>query len=270
PCWRAADRGDNGTMKMFWIAAATAAAVALAGCGGGESKAEAPKELKSVTGPAVAPDLVNGGTITGRVAFGGPKPTIRNLDMSAVPYCMRAHPDGAPSEEVVLNANGTLKNAFVWVKSGLPDANWQVPETVETLDQKGCMYTPHLMAVMTGQKISIQNSDGTNHNIHPMPAANQEWNESEPPGAPAKTQSFPREEILLPIKCNIHSWMRAYISVVSHPFFAVTGDEGTFTIKGLPPGIYTVEVAHEKYGKQEQQVTVGAKESKTADFTIKG
>ena len=120
------------------------------------------------------------------------------------------------------------------------------------------------------QNITIKNADATNHNIHPLPKVNNEWNESQPPGSADKTQSFPRQEIMLPVKCNIHPWMRAYINVVSHPFFAITGDDGSFTIKGLPPGTYTVEVVHEKYGNQEVQVTVGAKESKTADFTIKG
>jgi plastocyanin len=255
-------------MKMFWIAAGAAAALVLSGCSGGAGETT-PKELK-IAGPPRTPDLVNGATITGKVVFAGPKPTLRNLDMSAVPFCARAHPDGAPSEEIVLNPNGTLKNAFVWVKSGLPDANWQVPDTAVTLDQKGCMYTPHVLAVMTGQNIAIQNDDGTNHNIHPLPTANREWNESQPPGAPVKMQSFPRQEIMLPVKCNIHPWMRAYVNVVTHPFFAVTGDEGTFTIKGLPPGTYTLEFVHEKFEKQEQQVTVGDKESKTVDFTIKG
>jgi plastocyanin len=257
-------------MKMFWIAAGAAAALALSGCSHDDSGSRVEATAVGTARPRLAPDLVDGATLTGKVVFAGPKPTLRNLDMSAVPFCARAHPDGAPSEEIVLNSNGTLKNAFVWVKSGLPDANWQVPDTPVTLDQKGCMYTPHVLAVMTGQNIAIQNDDGTNHNIHPMPSANREWNESQPPGAPVKMQSFPRQEIMLPVKCNIHPWMRAYVNVVSHPFFAVTGDDGTFTIKGLPPGTYTVEFVHEKFEKQEQQVTVGAKESKTVDFTIKG
>jgi hypothetical protein len=123
---------------------------------------------------------------------------------------------------------------------------------------------------MAGQNIEIKNADPTNHNIHPLPQTNQEWNESQPPGSASKMQSFARQEVMIPVKCNIHPWMRAYIGVVSHPFFAVTGDDGTFTIKGLPPGTYTVETWHEKYGTQDQQITVGAKESKTVDFSFKG
>jgi hypothetical protein len=132
------------------------------------------------------------------------------------------------------------------------------------------MYQPHVIGIMAGQNIDIKNSDPTNHNIHPMPAVNQEWNESQPPGTPDKMQSFPRQEVMVPVKCNIHPWMRAYMGVVSNPFFAVTGDDGTFSLKGLPPGTYTIQVWQEKYGTQEQQITVGAKDSKTLDFTIKG
>jgi hypothetical protein len=125
---------------------------------------------------------------------------------------------------------------------------------------------------MAGQNLDIKNGDPTNHNIHPMPQTNQDWNESQPPGSPDKEKSFPREEVLIPVKCNIHPWMKAYIGVVSHPFFAVTGDDGTYTIKGLPAGTYTIEVVHEhwKDQPQDQQITVGAKDSKTQDFTLKG
>jgi hypothetical protein len=260
-------------MKTIWISAALAGALALAGCGGSEKTdtAKAPETAAPAAGGAAAtPDEANGGTITGKVAFTGDAPKMATLDMSATPFCMRAHPTAQKSEEVVVNGNGTLKNAFVWVKSGLPDKQWQVPSNAVTLDQKGCMYAPHIVAVMTGQNIDIKTSDATNHNIHPQPTVNQEWNESQPPGSEDKMKSFPRQEVWIPVKCNIHPWMRSYIAVVGHPFFAVTGDDGTFTIKGLPPGTYTVEMVHEKYGKQEQQITVGAKESKTADFTVKG
>ena len=260
-------------MKTMWIAAGLVSAMALAGCGGGE-KTEAPKQAESAApaagGAAAMPDLANGGTITGKVAFDGAKPAMRSIDMSAVPVCTRAHPTPQKSEEVLVNDNNTLKNVFVWVKAGLPDKTWQAPTTAVALDQHGCMYTPHVIGVMTGQNIDIKNSDPTNHNIHPLPQTNQEWNESQPPGAADKMQSFPRQEVLIPVKCNIHPWMRSYIGVVSHPFFAVTGDDGSYSIKGLPPGTYTIEIVHEKYGKQEQQVTVGAKESKTLDFSVKG
>lgn len=259
-------------MTKIWMGVGLACIVTLAGCGGGENK-EAPKAAESAPagGAAAVPDEANGATVTGKVAFDGAKPVMKALDMSATPFCERAHAGSpAKSEEVTVNANGTLKNAFVWVKSGLPDRNWQVPTTAVMLNQSGCMYQPHVIGVMTGQNIDIKTSDQTNHNIHPQPTVNQDWNESQPPGSDDKMKSFPRQEIMVPVKCNIHPWMRAYIGVVSHPFFAVTGDDGTFTIKGLPPGTYTIQVWHEKYGTQDLSVTVGAKESKTVDFSVKG
>ncbi len=262
-------------MKKIWIGVGLACAVSLVSCGGGE-KSEAPKTAESTpaagaAGGAAVPDEANGGTITGKVVFDGAKPTAKTIDMSANPVCMRAHASSPQkTEDIVVNDNGTVKWAFVWVKSGLPDKQWQVTSTPAELDQTGCMYKPHVLGVMAGQNINIKTSDATNHNIHPMPTVNQEWNESQPPGDPGKTKSFARQEVMIPVKCQIHPWMKAYIGVVAHPFFAVTQDDGTYTLKGLPPGTYTVEVWTEKYGTQDQTVTVGAKESKTQDFTIKG
>ena len=250
-------------MKKIWIGVGLTLALALAGCGGGD-KTEAPKTDAAATpaagGAAATPDMDNGATVTGKVVFDGAKPTARTIDMSAVPACMNAHKTPAKSEEVVVNDNGTLKNAFVWVKGGLPgDKTWAVPTTAVELSQTGCMYSPHVVAVMAGQNLDIKNGDPTNHNIHPMPANSGDIN-----------HSFAREEVMVPVKCNIHPWMRSYIGVVNNPFYAVTGDDGTFTLKGLPPGTYTIQVWQEKYGTSEQQVTVGAKDSKTLDFTIKG
>jgi plastocyanin len=261
-------------MKKIWIGVGLAAALTLVGCGGDKPPETAKTDSAAPAaagGAAAMPDEANGGTVTGKVAFTGDKPKMVTMDMSANPACERAHKDApAKSEEVVVNGNGTLKYAFVWVKSGLPDKNWAVPTTAVLLDQNGCMYKPHMIGVMAGQNIDIKSSDPTNHNIHPQPTVNQEWNESQSPGAEDKMKSFARQEVMIPVKCNVHPWMRAYIGVVGHPFFAVTGDDGTFTLKGLPPGTYTIQLWHEKYGTQEQQVTVGAKESKTVDFAVKG
>ena len=247
-------------MKQFLLALA---AVMMAACGG--TKSEAP------SGPAMQADLVNGAIVTGKVAFQGtaPKPVV--LDMSDKPECVKAN-DGKPvySQEVVVNPNGTLKNVFVWVKAGLPNATWKAPATPVELDQKGCMYDPHVLGVMTNQPLEIRNSDPTNHNIHATGDKNGELNESQMPGEAPIVKTFAKPELFVSMKCNVHPWMRSYIGVVAHPFFAVTGDDGTFTIKGLPSGTYTIEIVHEKYGKQEQQVTVGARDNKTVDFSVKG
>ena len=213
-------------------------------------------------------DVANGATVSGKVIFKGDKPVMREIDMSANPTCQKAHAKPVVSEEVIVNGNGTLKNAFVWVKEGVPDSKWAVPSKQAVVDQQGCIYTPHVSGVMVGQQVEFHNSDETNHNIHPLPSQNREWNESQPPKGDPKMKTFDQEEVMIPIKCNIHPWMRAYIGVVRHPFFAVTGEDGSFSIAGLPPGKYTLEAWHERYGKQDVEITVAAKDSKTADFTF--
>ncbi len=240
----------------------------LAACG--PAKEEAKKEEAPAAAAAPPIDEASAATLTGKVSFTGPKPVLKAISMEATPACSRQHSTAPRSEEVVLNADGTLQNVFVWVKAGVPERQWPMPATQAKLDQLSCIYKPHVIGVMVNQEIEISNSDPTNHNIHPLPKVNREWNESQPPKGDVKKKQFPREEIMIPVKCNVHPWMRSYIGVVSHPFFAVTGADGAFTIKGLPPGEYTLEAWHEKYGVQETKITVAPKETKTSDFTFKG
>ena len=154
---------------------------------------------------------------------------------------------------------------FVYVKDGLGNRTFDVPKDAVTIDQQGCKYHPHVLGVMAGQNIEIKNDDPTTHNIHPTPQANREWNESQPPRPLRIEKSFAREEIMLPVKCNQHPWMRMYINVVKSPFYAVTGPDGKYEIKGLPPGDYTIAFVQEKLGEQTQKVTLAAKDSKTVD-----
>lgn len=190
--------------------------------------------------------------------------------MDAVPACTEANPDPVFVQEVVVNDNDTLRNVFVYVKEGLGDARYAATGPEPELDQHGCMYTPHVLGAVAGQTIRFKNADPTNHNIHPLPMQNREWNQSQPPGSSDIEQSFARPEIMIPVKCNVHPWMIAYIGILPHPFFSVTGDDGSFEIKGLPPGDYVIEAWHEKYGTFTQNVTVGASESKEIEFTISG
>jgi plastocyanin len=245
-----------------------AAALALAACSGNAPKV---KQAEVPSGPPATVDEVNGGTVTGKVSFTGEKPKRVELDMSANPTCARVHSKTpAYSEVVVVNENGTLRNAFVWVKAGLPNATWTPPASAAVLEQDGCVYLPHVIGAMVGQKLEIRNSDLTNHNVHSLAEANESWNISQPPKGDSLIKTFTRQEVMIPMKCNVHPWMKAYVGVVSHPFFAVTGDDGSFTIRGLPPGTYTIEAWHETYGRQTQQVTVGPKESKSVEFTFRG
>jgi hypothetical protein len=254
--------------KLLWLSSLSLGFL-LAGCGGGAPQQSAEETSTPSTAAAPAIDPATAGEIVGKVSFEGTKPNPVRIRMDAVPACTEANKEPVYSEEVVVNDNGTLRNVYVYVKEGAPEGNFPPPAEPVVLDQRGCQYHPHVMALMTGQKLQIKNSDPTNHNIHPTPAVNREWNQSQPPGATDLQQEFARPEVMVPVKCNVHPWMKAYIGVQRHPFAAVTGADGTFTIKGLPPGQYTIEAWHEKYPAQQMQVTVGAKESKTADFTFK-
>jgi plastocyanin len=246
--------------------------LALVACGGGGEKpaqqAE-PAAKPAETAPPAAMDTANAGAITGKVSYTGAEPKLNRIKMDAEPHCATKHPTPVLSQDVVVNSNGTLRYAIVYVKTGAPAGPFPTPAPA-VLDQEGCLYKPHVLAVMAGQEIQIKNSDQTTHNIHPLPQQNREWNKSQPPGGEPLMETFAREEISIPVKCNVHPWMKAYIGVFKHPFFAVSGEDGTFTVQGVPPGDYTIEVWHEKLGAQEQKVTVGAKETKTVDFTYTG
>ena len=240
-------------------------------CGGGTEKtAESPQSPSESAGAQFAViDPATAATITGKVAFEGQKPKPAAIHMDAEASCMAMHKEPVYSDQVVVNDNNTLEYVFVYVKEGLGDKAYASPKDPVVLDQKGCMYHPHVIGVQTGQTVKVVNSDPTTHNIHPVPANNREWNKSMAPGIAPIEQTFAREEVMIPVKCNVHPWMKSYIGVLKHPFYAVTGKDGTYEIKGLPPGEYTIEAWHEKLGTLTQKVTVAAKESKTVDFTMK-
>jgi len=203
-------------------------------------------------------------TVNGTVKFDGTAPKPSKIDMSQDPGCK-----GTNEAENLVVSGGDLANVFVYVKDGLGSRTFDVPKDPIELDQKGCQYHPHVLGVMTGQAVQIKNDDPTTHNIHPTPKDNREWNESQPPSSPAIEKNFAREEIMLPVKCNQHPWMKMYINVVKSPFYAVTDKSGKYEIKGLPPGDYTLAFVHEKLGEQDQKVTVAAKETKTVDQSFK-
>ena len=208
------------------------------------------------------------GSVTGKIMFTGTPPTPKTIDMGQDPVCVSTATSKTTDDVMV--KDGKLANVFVYVKSGgaVDKFTFAVPAGEPELDQKGCRYTPHVMGVVAKQNIKIVNSDNTTHNIHFTPAKNDDWNKSQPPGTPALEKSFARAEVLVPVKCNQHPWMKAYVGVLPHPFFSVSKEDGSYTISNLPPGEYTIVAWHEKYGEQTQKVTVGAKESKAQDFTF--
>jgi Carboxypeptidase regulatory-like domain len=204
----------------------------------------------------------NEGNITGVISFNGAAPAPRKLDLSQDSACQNM--GEAFADDVIVN-DGKLQNVFVYVKSGLPRASFEIPATDVTLDQKGCKYVPRVLGIQTGQPLKIANSDPTDHNIHPAPKINKEWNQSQLAGQGPIMRKFAKEEALIQIKCNKHPWMTAWLGVLSHPFYAVSGADGSFTIKGLPPGDYELEAWHEKYGARTVKVTVNEKSDSKAD-----
>ena len=209
------------------------------------------------------------GQITGRVRFEGTKPALAPIDMSKDPVCAARNKAPVYVQDGEVNANGTLPNVFVYVKSGAENYSGAPPARPVVLDQRGCMYHPHALGIMVGQKLEVVSSDPTTHNVHPQPRQNQEWNQSQPPGATPIIKSFTHPEIMIPVKCNQHPWMKAYIGVTTNPFYGVSGRDGTFSIKGLPPGEYTLEAWTATFGTQSQKVTVPSTGLATADFTFK-
>jgi hypothetical protein len=213
----------------------------------------------------VAVDAATAGTLSGRVTFSGTPPAPETLRMAGDPACKAGA--GSPSDAVLIDANGGLQNVFIHVKDGL-DPKYSFPTPTETLvlDQVGCRYTPRVLGVRVGQPLDIVNSDDTFHNVHGMPTANVEFNDSTPLKGMKTQRVFPIPEVMVRFKCNVHGWMAAYVGVVAHPFFAVSAADGSFTIAGLPPGTYTIEAWHERFGTRTQQVTIA--ERGTADLTL--
>jgi len=217
------------------------------------------------------PGPSNGTTasLKGVVKFEGVVPKPKAISMSADPSCAKQHASPMYAQEVVTDGKGDLQDVVVFVSEGLGDRTFETPTQPAVVEQKGCMYLPHVLAVRANQPLHLVNDDPTSHNIHPTPANNREWNKAEPPGT-SVDEAFAREEIAIPVKCNVHPWMHGYIAVFKHPFFAVTGKNGSFDLSNLPPGTYTIKAWHEKLGTSSQTITIGANETKEISFVFKG
>jgi plastocyanin len=207
--------------------------------------------------------------ISGKVSFEGKPPKGSRLRMDADKVCKAAHKALVTSENVVVNQNGTLKNVLIYVKEGLKEKKFKTPSEKVVFDQIGCIYTPHVLGIQTDQELEVRNSDPTLHNVHSLSEKNPQFNVAQPIKGMKLTKKFAKPEVFK-VKCEVHTWMGAYIGVFNHPYFTVTGDDGSFSLQKLPAGDYTIEAWHEQFGTQTMKVSVGAKDSKTADFTFKG
>jgi plastocyanin len=222
--------------------------------------------LLVAVGPAFA-----AGKITGTIKYEGRVPNLRPLAMDADPVCAAKHSAPVQPELLVLGAGNTLANVLVRVIEGVPPGNHPVPTQPVVMDQRGCQYTPHVMGVVVGQPFKVKNSDGLLHNVHSLSEKNTPFNKAMPATVTEADYSFTKPETFR-VKCDVHPWMGAFVAVMDHPVFSVSGMDGKYTIENLPAGTYTIEAWHEfdRFPAQTATVTVAGSETKTADFTFQG
>jgi hypothetical protein len=205
------------------------------------------------------------GIVSGKVILTGTPPKSQVIDMSKEPECVKLNPKQRVIEDTVTGPDNGLKNVVVFISVGAPGTS--APQaTPVTLNQQNCHYTTRVLAFQVEQEVKVINSDPLTHNIHPMPVTNREWNKVQPKGSPPLLSSFNKPEFI-PVKCNLHSWMRAYFAVMPTSYFAVTGEDGRFTLPELAPGKYTLTAWHETYGTRNQEITVAPGQQVTIDFT---
>ena len=247
-----------------WLGGLGITLLMMLACGG--TSQPRPEYTSAESAPKV--DLSTAGELTGTVRLDGVAPTNAPIKMNADPVCVRenASPQFQETYEVKSDA---LANVFVYVKTGLGRYSYDPPTGSVQISQKGCRYHPHVFGIRVGQPLEIINDDPTLHNIHALPSNNQEFNVGQPIQGMKTTHIFLANEVMVPFKCDVHGWMNAYVGVLDHPYFFVTGEDGRFSLKGLPPGTYTIEAWHEKLGTATQSVTLGAKETKNIAFVFK-
>jgi hypothetical protein len=246
------------SLSLFLLVAA-----GLSGCSKKEPAQSEP------TGPAQTLDPNTVGEIKGVVSLEGAPPEPRKIIVTGEPECAQLNPTPLMSSEVVTGDSGALANVAVYVKSGLGNYHFDTPLAPVRLAQKNCMYQPRVIALMTHQTLDIQNEDPIQHNVHPTPHENPAFNTTQLINGPPIKKEFDNPELAIRFMCNLHPWMRSYVFVFSHPYFDVTETTGTFDLRNLPPGTYTIEAWQEKYGTQDQTVTIGPKEIKSITFSFK-
>ncbi len=239
-------------------------ALGAVACGGGDDAA--PRGAQQVT--EMPFDVATAGSVQGMVMFEGTPPAPEPLDMASEPQCLERY-DEPPARENVRVRGGHLADVFVYVKEGLEDMAFPVPSEAVVIDQVGCRYVPRVSGAMVNQQVTLRNSDGLMHNINATPQVNRGFNISQPVNMDTN-RTFPLPEVMVPLRCDVHGWMGAYLGVLSHPYHAVTGDAGTFALDRLPPGEYLIEAWHPNLGTQEQRVTVTTGETASVSFTFRG
>ncbi len=212
------------------------------------------------TAHSVAP-----GAVEGTISYTGTPPKMKPIDMAKEPSCAKQHAKPVMTEAVGVRPGNTLEDVVVYVSAG--DKGGPASRPV-TYDQKGCQYIPHVAAMVVNQPLEIYNHDQTSHNIHPMAKVNPEWNKSQPVGSPPLHATYSKPEFI-PVKCNVHPWMHGYFAVLATSHYSVSDDNGKFSLKGLPPGKYTLTAWQERFGTQTQDVTVSSGGTAKVNFTFK-
>jgi len=207
-----------------------------------------------------------GGTVSGKITYEGTPAKQKPIDMSKEPSCAKQYSTPATTETVVTGPNNALENVVVYISAGVPDD--PAPSQAAVFTQKGCRYTPHVLAFQVNQQLEVVNDDQTSHNIHPLPKVNREWNKSQPPGTPPIVDKYDKPEFI-PVKCNVHPWMHGTFAVLKNSHYSISAEGGDFKLPNLPPGKYTVTAWHESYGEQTQEVTIAGSETKTVNFVFK-
>jgi hypothetical protein len=263
--------------RILWtVAASIAAAAAIAACSGGEARGR-----RDIRGPATPNagggaqagggaakkiDPASSGTITGTIKWEGAKPNRERLDVSGSPDCLKTSKETIYEEKIVVNDNNTVCFAYVAIDTA---DTYETPAEAGLVDQIGCHYVPHVFGVMAGQTLKIKSSDPTSHNAHYIPTNFPENEENiAMVGIGTKERKFPGPD-RVKFKCDVHPWMNAWLHVSTHPFFAVTGADGTYTIKNVPAGTHKLVVKQEKLGDQTATITVEAGKTTNQDFTYK-
>jgi len=208
------------------------------------------------------------GRIEGRAVFSGPPPTRDLVNMTSDPMCVQQAGSMVESQTPLVDAKGGLQNVFVYIRDGVDSPTYDVPTAPVVLDQRGCQYSPRVLGVRVGQRLEILNSDPALHNTHGRPAANREFNIGQPIQGMRYTHVFTQPEVMVPLESDVHRWMAAFVGVMAHPFFAVSGPDGSFTIAGVPPGRYTLEAWHERFGSVTRTVTVDRGQVATVSLTF--
>jgi len=241
----------------------------ISGCGGGSQESAKPSTQTTSTAAKPSAEAAKPATarLTGHVTFQGQVPKNAPIKMDADPVCKGQHSTEVVTQDYIVGGAGELGNVFVYVKSGLK-GSFPAPTDTVVFDQKGCQYYPHVFGMRVNQPLAILNSDPTLHNVHPQPKNSAGFNLGMPNQGMRVTKTFSAPEVMVKIKCDVHSWMNAYAGVLDHPFFGVTGADGNFSIGPLPPGTYELEAWHEKLGTMTQTVTVAENETKNIPFAF--